>query len=658
MNYVHTTSDNLPGTQYNTTNPMQSMLQWFGRQVDMSDLKANYDQKDESGNYTHYNWIGVFHANPYWVMYHNTTNYARDRFYGKSSLWYKPTEWLKFEGRLGIDNISSHQLSTILWDTDYPDGYFRDYNRGTTEMNADLIAYFNKSFGNLNVNAIAGANYRDYKYFINGMGGDQLTVPGVYTVTNVVGSVVTSENHEWRRSNSVYANLSLGWNNQLYIDASARNDWDSTIDDDFFYPSVSVSWLPTTTFSFLQDSDVLNFLKLRASWAKIGSATSPYYNGSYYTAESSGMKGVGLFRMPSTYPPLGLRPEMIKTWEVGVEANFFDSRLRLDAAYYHKNTSDQIMQVNVSRATGYSSMLLNAGEIENKGVEIQLAADILRNPQGFSWTTSLNWAKDRSKILELYKDPQTGQELQAYQLGSSWSVTNLAIPGKSWGTLRGYGYVYNDNGDIIVKDGIPLRKASQDIGDVTPDWIGGWNNEFSYKNISLGFLLDFRKGGDIHSVSQMFGTMTGIYDFTAKGDIRENGMVIGKDILTDKKFVNEIVNADGTKSYTPNETVVNAYDIFSWFYYCREMSIIDGSYIKLREAHLTYNLPKSILGKYISKASVSLVGSNLALLWVDKSNLLRLDPESIIGSDNSSVGFEQNTYPQSRSIGLKLNLTF
>jgi outer membrane receptor protein involved in Fe transport len=649
-NYIRTTSANLPGTGYEATNPAQSLLQWFGRQVDMKALKDNWQQVDENGDY--YNWQQEYHANPYFVAYRNTNKYVRDRVYGKSSIWYKPTDWLKFEGRLGIDHFNSDQLSKREKDPDYPDGYFRDYNRHTTEINADFIAYLNKQLGDFNINALAGANYRDYDYAIKTIGGNMLTVPGVYTVTNVVGSPLAEENHELRRSNSVYANASLGWKNQVYIDVSARNDWDSTIDDAFFYPSVSGSWILTETLPSATESGWLNFLKLRGGWAKIGSATDPYRNGSYYRAETTGMKGVALFSNPFVFPPVGLRPEMVKTWEIGLEANFIHNRLHLDAAYYQKTTTDQIMEVNTATSTGYRSMLINAGEISNKGIEIQLGADIFKNPQGFSWTATLNWAKDKSKVVELYTDPATGQALESYQIGSIWSVTNLAKPGKSWGTLTGTGYVYNDDGSIQVSNGFPVYAATQEIGDVTPDWLAGLHNEFSYKNWTLGILLDFRMGGDFFSLSQSFGGYTGIYDFTATGDIRENGVIAGKNVFTDKVFK----TADGQI----NDVAVNAEDFFSHFYTIREMAVIDGSYLKLREAYLSYAFPKSLLAKskYISGAKLSLIASNLALLWTHKSNLIGIDPESTYQSGNSGVGLEQNAYPAARNFGLKLGLTF
>ena len=650
-NFIRTKSNNLPGTGYDQRNVLQSLLQWHGRQIDMDDLKQNYDQKDEFGNYTHYNWQQAYTVNPYWVLNHNLSKYVRDRFYGKTSIFIKPTDWLKFEGRLGFDHYDSNQLSNVEWSIDYPDGYFRDYDRRATETNADFIAYFTKQFGDFNVNALAGANYRDYTYEIKTLGADELTVPGVYTVANAKGNAYTSENHNTRRSNSVYANLSLGWKNQLYADISVRNDWDSTIKDAFFYPSFSGSWIVTETLPMLTNGKWLNFLKLRGGWAKIGNATDPYVSNAYYSVLSAPFDGTTLYYNPTTYPAQNLRPEMVKTWEIGLEANFLDNRIHFDGAYYQKTTTDQIMEANLSTATGYNAMYINAGKISNKGVEIQLSADIFRNPKGFSWTTTFNWSKDKSRIDELYSDPVTGQKLDAYEIGSSWSCKNYAMVGKSWGTLVGTGYVYNEDGSILVENGMPKYETGKEIGNVTPDWLAGWSNEFTYKDWSFGFLLDFRKGGDVYSISQAFGSQTGIYDYTAAGDIRENGVIAGKNVLTDKVFK----TADGKI----NDVAVNAEDFFANFYTICQMSVFDGSYLKLREAHLSYTFPKSLLkNSFIKSAKISLVGTNLALLWVHSSNLTHLDPESTTGSGNGDVGFESNAYPPSRSFGLKVGLTF
>lgn len=659
-NYIRTKSNNLPSTGYTASNPLQSIMQWFGRQVDMEDLKNNWDKKDAYGNYTHYNWIQSFHANPYWTVNKNTNSYDRHRFFGKTSLFVKPTEWLKFEGRMGLDTYSSNQFSRVSWNIDYPNGRFRNYDRRETEFNADVIGYVNKRFGDLSFDAILGANHRDYNYAIQVTGAEELTVPDLFTVANAKGTPYTRMDHLARRSNSIYGNISLGYRSMAYLDISARNDWDSTIDDPFFYPSFSASWIPTETFPTLKESNILNYLKLRGGWAKIGSATDPYRANAYYSVIASAFNGVSMFYNPIVLPPDGLRPESVKTWEIGLETNMFNNRLHIDAAYYNKVTTDQIMDANVSTSTGYQSMYINAGKISNKGVELQISGDIIKNADGFNWTATLNWSRDRSRIDELYTNPITGQTLDAYEIGSSWSVTNYAKVGKSWGTLVGNGFVYNEDGSIRVENGVPVYEAGKEIGDVTPDWLAGFNNEFSYKNFSFGFLLDFRKGGDIYSITQAFGGQTGILEFTAEGDIRENGVIAGKNFMTDKVFK----TADGKI----NDVAVNAEDFCYNFYTIGEMSVFDGSYLKLREMHFTYTLPKSFLAKTkcLKAAYVSLVANNLALLWVHKSNIAHIDPESSIstgsepGADgtNASVGFESNSYPPSRSFGLKVGVTF
>jgi hypothetical protein len=213
--------------------------------------------------------------------------------------------------------------------------------------------------------------------------------------------------------------------------------------------------------------------------------------------------------------------------------------------------------------------------------------------------------------------------------------------------------VRDANGAVVVdEDGFPELQSNMKLGTVNPEWIGGIRNEFSYKNWSAGFLIDIRQGGDIFSVSNMFGAYGGQLAFTAEGDIRENGLILGKTFMTDTKFVTE----DGAE----NNSTISAQDFFEGTYYSnRELSVYKGSYGKLREAHLTYNLPREIFGtSFIRSGSVSLVGTNLAILWYDKSNKAHLDPENTTGSGNGSVGLESTSYPPSRSFGVKLNLKF
>ena len=648
LNYNKTKSDNLIPSGYSSGNPLQSIMQWFGRQVDMKDLKANWRETDPTtGN--PYNWIQAFHMNPFYTVNNNTNSYDRDRIIGKASMFFSPTDWLKFEGRLGYDTYHDNTFQKALMSTDVPNGWFGAMNDNRNELNLDFIAYFNKKFGQFSVDALAGANYRDmtyHHYYIGASEANGLTIPGLYTTSNIAGTPETSMDNSHIRSNSIYANVSVGWKDQVYLEMSGRNDWSSTIKKAFFYPSVSLSWIPTESFEWLK-SDVLGYLKLRANYANIGNATSAYRTGIYYSSAGKNINGVSQYYQATTLANPELKPENITTYEFGVEAAFLKNRIRLDAAIYNKTTKDQIMTVEVARSTGYGYSLINAGKVVNKGIEISLSADIISNPKGFNWTSTLNWSTDKSTVKEL------APGLDTYTINSSWSAYNYAKVGESWGTLYGEGFKEDSQGRVIIgSNGRPLTEASKKIGDVTPDWLAGWNNEFSYKNLSFGFLLDYRKGGDFFSVSQMFGAYTGIYDYTAAGNIRETGVVVGKDVLTDKVCVME----DGSE----NTKVISAQTWFGTYYSNKQLAVCDGSYLKLREFHVTYTIPQSWLQKvnWIKSAKVSLIGNNVAILWLSSRNQTKIDPESASGADNASVGFESNSIPPTRSMGVKVNLTF
>ena len=278
----------------------------------MQSLKDNWNTIDpETG--LPYSWNPAYHQNPYYTVHKNVNEYTRNRFFGKSSLWLKPTDWLKFEGRLGYDYYDAETFSKTAYTTDDPTGFFDLRDQKQTEVNADFVAYFNKNVGDLNINAIAGANYRDVLWKYNRIYSDQLTVPELYTISNAESKTIEM-NHSHIRSNSVYGNLSLGYKNFLYSDISARNDWSSTISDPFFYPSVSVSFIPTSAFSNLFKESPLNYLKIRGGWAKIGNATTAYQTTAYYSSAASTIGSVTQFYLPTTYPPKNLKPESVETW--------------------------------------------------------------------------------------------------------------------------------------------------------------------------------------------------------------------------------------------------------------------------------------------------------------------------------------------------------
>lgn len=667
-NYSRNESDNLPVTEYNASNPMQSMGQWFGRQVDMKDLKANWQKTMENGY--PYNWNSNYHNNPYWSMNKNTNSMEKNRMFGKTSLFFKPVSFFKIEGRLGMDYyntktmpITTYRSNETMVGSSWHGGWFRLNDTKSYEFNADVIGSFVKKFKDIDIDGLVGANYRNLKWENSTLGADQLTVPDLFTIANVKGNPVTAMDHSWIRSNSVYASANVGYKGMAYIEGSVRNDWSSTIKDPFFYPAVSASWIPTETFDI--KSNILNFLKIRGGWAKVGSATGAYRTDPYFSAAASTINGVTQYSQTTEFPPAGLRPEGVVTTELGLETRLFKNRLSLDVSLYDKTTTDQIMSVAISKATGYNTTLVNAGEINNKGIEVQLIGNIIEKRDGFNWDMTINWAKDKSEIIELYTDPVTGQGLASYNIGSQWSTYVQARPGESWGVIYGTGMVRraSDNAIIVGANGMPKTKTNMILGDVTPEWLAGINNEFSYKGFKMGFLIDIRKGGDIFSISQMFGAYSGVLEFTADGEIRRDGLVIGKDFLADQKVV-KIVTEDKTdiqkSTFADNDVTVGAQDFFESFYSNRELSVYDGSYVKLREFHLSYDLPKSLFGSanLIKNGTVSFVGSNLAILWRHKSNISGIDPETTVNSDNGGVGLESTSYPPSRSFGVKLSFTF
>src|SRR6056297_1355950 len=522
FNYVNNSSDNLPVQGYSSNNVMQSMGGWFGRQVNMEALEANYDKLNVFGN--PYNWNTSYHNNPYWNVNYNTTSRERDRIFGNASLDAELTDWVKITGRVGVDYYSEIRKHVdYVMSNEQPDGAFWQEDRNNREVNADLFASFNKDFGDFNLNGILGTNFRRSDYGSMYLEALKLTVPNLFTISNVRGNPVTDMYDEEMETNSVYGQASVGWKRAVFLDVTARNDWSSTLPSDswsYFYPSFTGSVIVNELLEL--ESDILSFAKIRGGWAKVGNDTDPYQLSLIYNGVTP-LSGVTPFATNRILPPVGLKPEQVTSTEIGVDLRFLKNRFSLDVTYYDEITYDQIMEVDIAPSSGFQSQLINAGEIENKGFEIQIGATWFNNPDGFTWTTDVNWAKNWNQVNELYGD------LEAYQISSSWGgVTIEARPGQAFGVIKAGGFQYDEDGNkIIGSNGLPLTTdAPVEVGNITPDWTGGVRNTFSYKTISLSFLIDGRYGGDLFSVSDWFGAYAGVTQETAEDGIRENGLVV------------------------------------------------------------------------------------------------------------------------------------
>ena len=634
---------NMPTQGYESGNPIQ-MAGWFGRQVDTKLLKDKWDQLDERGN--PYNWISMYHNNPYFTFHTRRTDRENNRVRGNFSLNFTFTDYLKLMLRMGTDaNFMNSKRVRHSRDAENAadNGTFGIVKRSSAETNLDALLMFDKTFGDLSVNATLGGNWRDNSSATTIVEVTKLIVPDFYATSNSNGPAndfSSTTNH--LRSNSVFGAVNFGFKNYLFLDITGRNDWSSTLPSSnwsYFYPSVGLGFIFTEAFKL--KSNILSFGKLRASWAQVGNATGAYQLLDTWAA-STAINGYSQFSYSNTMRNPNLKPEMKTNIEIGADLRFFKNRLNLDVTWYNDKTINQIVNMNLSRATGFSSMTVNSGKIENKGIEVILSGKILQNRNGFNWTSTVNWSTVKNKVVHLYGTKGELGYIGEYGIGSMWSVYSRAVVGKPMGELYTVGIKRNDDGvPIVGANGRYQNAGTIRVGNINPDWIGSWNNEFSYKNFNLSFLVKSTMGGDMFAVTGWFGAYSGVLDVTTKDGIRENG------------FVAKGVLADGT----PNTRAIDPYIHFADWYSMPEQAVFDASYVKLSEAVFGYTWrPKDF---YFKTLNFSIVGRNLALLYIHKSNFAGIDPETT-GFLNrvSDLGFEQYAYPPTRSFGFKLSLSF
>jgi TonB-linked SusC/RagA family outer membrane protein len=640
MNYVITNNKNLPGQGYDAGNVMQSIGGWFGRQVDMKLLKANWQTLMPNGY--PYNWNSNYHNNPYWTANKNITGRKRERLFGNLELNYNVAPWLTLMGRYGIDYYNEYRKSLIYEGSNQKPvgtgGSFSQSNTENKETNIDFLASFKKDLADVKIAGTLGANYRQYDYNSMSLSADELTVPNFFHISNVRGTPGTGFYESHYKTNSVFGSLNTSYKDYLFLDLTVRNDWSSTLPKaswSYLYPSASLSWLFTETFGM--EKTFLSYGKIRGSYAMVGSDPSPYRLMATYGALTP-FNGLSQYNYPGTIPPQNLKPEFSKSFEVGTELKFLMNRIGLDFSYYDTKTNNQILSIDISTSSGFGAQTINAGEIESSGFEVSLTGDILKKANGLNWTTTVNWSTQKAMVNRLYPGVDT------YQLNSSWqSLTVEARPGEKFGNIYGVGYQRDANGNRKIDGGLPIPTTDNILlGNIMPDWIASINNEFSYKNLSFSFLIDGRKGGEMFSVTKWFGEYSGIAESTVKGGIRENGLIMdGIDVNTGLKNAVKI---------DPQDWYGN--DIWQFV----EPGVIDGSFVKLREVVFGYRVPLKIKG--IRNIYFSLVGRNLALLYRSKSNDIRIDPENAYGSGSLAYGVEQYTIPPSRSMGFKLKFDF
>jgi TonB-linked SusC/RagA family outer membrane protein len=674
-NYVNTMGKGRNSTGY-SDNIMSSFRQWYQVDTDMQMLKDLWEKtgRNITWNPKGFDGAGVFDPtpnywdSPYWVRYKNFQTDERNRLIGFTQADWKATDWLSFMGRISVDTYSELQeerkaVGSVAGELgvgrpDVTSGYSR-LERSFLETNVDFMATFKKDITeSLNINGLLGTNIRRQKIdrvFTSTNNG--LSVPDVYALSNSVDPMAPPEELLSQIGlNGYFASVSLGYNNMLYLDGTYRIDQSSTLPKTawtYQYPSISGSFL----FSELVNASWLQLGKLRLNYAAVGN-DAPFASVLDTYVPVAPFTGNPLVSVANTKNNPDLKPERTKSMEAGLEMSFLQSRVGFDLAVYKSNTINQILPVTISRAVGYSSKYVNAGELQNKGVELKLMGTPLQ-VAGFQWDITLNWTRNLNEVVAL----QEGIEnLQIASLQGG--VTINARVGQPYGAIQGTDYVINEatGKRQILSTGYYQTTAKSDIvlGNVNPDWNGGIQNSLSYKNVNLSFLVDIQQGGDIFSLDMWYGMATGLYaetDFINDLGNPVRDPVIGSVAAgynpASGGVVLDGVLADGTVN--KRRVPANDYRLFGYSKNPNRAFVYDASYVKLREVVLTYEFPKTLMAKtFIQGASLSFVGSNL---WILHKNLPHADPEASQSAGNIQ-GWQSGVMPTTKNFGFSLNLQF
>lgn len=678
-NYIVYTAPSLPGSatpsgsNVRSNSPMLQFL-WFGRQVDTNSLKADYTR----------NWNSSYYDNPFWSASYNTQSQERHRLIGDLHAEFRLTDGLHVRFRTSTDWYNDRRKSKVKWGSAGAGSPYGSYaedaytvKENNTEVLATYIKQLNKNWG---IDALLGFNVRNKQYENNYQAAPRLAVADLYTLTNSRDPLTSSNDFYRLRQYGLYGSIQLDYRRWAFLNITGRNDWSSTLPVDnnsYFYPSVTASVLLSEAFGWR--SKAVNYLKIRGGWSQVGADANPYQLATVFTSETA-FNGNPLQSSSTIGMNSNLKPENTSSIEAGFEAAFWDNRLYLDFTYYKTDSRNQILKLATTAASGYTSQVRNAGHIRNRGYEIQLGAVPIQTSKGFRWNLDLNYGANSSKVVKLDDEGL----ITSYQLYSS-GIQILASVGEAYGTLFGTSYVRDANGNVVVDaNGLPkISTTNKTLGKFTPDWTGGISNTFSYRSLSLSFLIDASVGGSIFSNTNKTGKYTGVLANTLSGrDAEHGGLWYYTDAMGNNVRLSESpsysVSSDGlyyaqvngqstrvyqdgimvegvTESGSKNEEVVSAEKYYHRIYSIAEANVYDASYVKLRKVALSYRLPRLWTQKlHLQEASVTLTGRNL---WTIYKSVPNIDPESALTTGNAQ-GVEAYSLPTTRSFGVNLSVKF
>ena len=633
-------------------------------------LATTYDQawlrtyQDEDGNYSNWNGMDPYNVNPYWDLYKNFNNSSKDllRMTGKA-VW-NVTKHFRLQATLGGDlNWFTFNDFKAPTTPGFEAGRLQISNFRNRMYNFELLALYNNTWGKFDFNATAGGNIYRVNNQTTVTTAQDMQIRDVVTLMSFNETSIEPSSYR-KRINSLFGSASIGWNHLLYLDATLRGDQSSTLptsNNVYVYPSFSGSFV----FSeLLKANRILPYGKLRMSWAQVGSDTDPYQLGLVYTKSKYTYPGYTIgYINNNVIPNKDLKPTKTNSFEIGLETKFLNNRLGLDVTYYTQKSKNQIMSMATSWTSGYNYRLINAGEIDNRGVEITLNTRPVQT-KDFAWDLNFNFSKNSNKVVRLVD----GMDMFELEKASWLDVQVAAKVGENFGSIVGPDFKRNDAGQVLIdpSTGLPeYDKSNHVLGNASWDWTGGMTTTLSYKNLSLNAIFDVKVGADLYSMSERAAYESGKAKATLQGrdewyrseEQREAaGVAKGMSNWTPTGgFVAPGVIDNGDGTYRPNDIKINPEDY--WMSVCRNapsMFIYDNSYIKCRELTLTYQVPTAWLHNWVKALSVSFVARNPFIVW---KNIPDIDPDSNY-NNTTGMGLEYGSLPSRKSYGFNVNIKF
>lgn len=591
----------------------------------------------------YWRWNDNGTGNAYWTR--NRVLQPRDlwRSIGMMSLKYKITDDLSLMGRSAID-LTFNQYERKYYNDTYTvaiNGGYTLENSSSYGWNNDILLNYKKTFGDIAIDVNAGANSYYTEYQQIGGSGVVFNIQNLFALANT-GNPRPYEGYNQKAVNSVYGFAEVAWKNAVFLNLTGRNDWSSTLPEanrSYFYPSVGLTAILSDLISM---PELITNAKLRGSYAIVGNDTDPYR-----LLRTAAVGTGGIVTLSNVLPNANLKPETTKSLELGLDLRLLEDRLRFAFTWYQTNTYDQLFATPVPATSGVASIFQNGADVQNRGAEITMSLGVIAQ-KDFSWDIDLNWAKNTSEILEI------AEGFDVLSFGTDFIREYKLVKGQPFGEVYAKGWLRDASGNVIIAaNGIPriTPGMSVRVANFNPDWLGGINNIFRYKNWNLSALIDIRQGGTFIAFTEAISAGSGIQEYTAVGRAA-GSLLFGRDVFPTEKGVTD-TGAENTIA-TNSEAFWN--NVGGRNNPAGEAFVRDASNIRMREIVLGYDLPKEIISKtFFRSARVSLVGRNLFFL---QNKAEYVDPEIMISTANTAEGQSAFPLPTSRTYGFSLNFGF